>query len=49
MLDDPDGLSPRAQAFLRRAATRQPEQPRPHTDLPQVPDRSGRLITAPWS
>ncbi|MCM0673557.1 hypothetical protein NCC78_02310 [Micromonospora phytophila] len=47
VLDDPDGLSPRAQAFLCRVGTRQPEQPRLLTDFMQVPDRSGRLIAAP--
>ncbi|WP_460776922.1 hypothetical protein [Micromonospora polyrhachis] len=47
MLDNPDGLSTRAQVFLCRAGTRQPEQPRLLTDFMQVPDRSGRLIAAP--
>ncbi|MBF5028517.1 MULTISPECIES: hypothetical protein [unclassified Micromonospora] len=47
VLDDPEGLSPRAQAFLCRAGTRQPEQPRLLTDFVQVPARSGWLIAAP--
>jgi hypothetical protein len=47
VLDSPDDLSPRAQAFLCRAGTRQPEQPRLLTDINRVRDRSGRLIAAP--
>ncbi|MET7402858.1 hypothetical protein ABZS66_56200 [Dactylosporangium sp. NPDC005572] len=47
MLDDLDGLSPRAQSFVRRAGIRRPDQTRLPTDYLQVPDRSGRLIAAP--
>ncbi|WP_238011559.1 hypothetical protein KZZ52_33590 [Dactylosporangium sp. AC04546] len=47
MPDDLDGLSPRAQSFLRRSGIRRPDQTRLPTDYLQVPDRSGRLIAAP--
>ncbi|WP_157740150.1 hypothetical protein [Micromonospora auratinigra] len=47
MLDDPDGLSPRARAFLRRVAVREPTPPRLLTDFRTVRDRSGRLVAAP--
>ncbi|MDG4809562.1 hypothetical protein O7634_22670 [Micromonospora sp. WMMD1120] len=47
VLDDSDGLSPRAQAFLRRAGTREPQQPPPPTELLRVTDQHGRVIAAP--
>jgi hypothetical protein len=48
VLDDLDGLSPRAQAFLSRAGWREPDGgDRLSTDYLRVPDRSGRLICAP--
>ncbi|MET3423819.1 hypothetical protein BJ973_003031 [Actinoplanes tereljensis] len=48
VLDDLDGLSPRAQAFLRRSGDRHPvDTDRLSTDYLRVQDRSGRLITAP--
>jgi hypothetical protein len=48
VLDDLDGLSPRAQAFLRRSGERQSIDTDPlPTDYLWVPDRSGRLVTAP--
>ncbi|WP_125807859.1 hypothetical protein [Actinoplanes sp. ATCC 53533] len=47
VLDDPDGFSPRARSFLRRAQVRQPERSRVPTDFRSVPDRTGRLIPAP--
>lgn len=48
VLDDLDGLSPRAQSFLRRSGDRQTiDTGRLPTDYLRVPDRSGRLVTAP--
>jgi len=47
VLDDPQDLSPRAQAFLLRAASRQPQRPRLPTDFLGLQDRSGRSIAAP--
>ncbi|MEV6964400.1 hypothetical protein AB0M47_04725 [Hamadaea sp. NPDC051192] len=48
VLDDLDGLSPRAQAFLDRGGRRAPDpKPRLPTDYVRLPDRSGRLIFAP--
>lgn len=48
VLDDLDGLSPRAQAFLRRSGDRQQMgTDRLPTDYLRVLDRSGRLVTAP--
>ena len=47
VLDDPDGFSPRAQSFLRRARIQQPEHSRVPTDFLSVPDRTGRLTPAP--
>ncbi|XVU20991.1 hypothetical protein ACQPZJ_27395 [Actinoplanes sp. CA-054009] len=48
LLDDLDGLSPRAQAFLGRSGDRQPvDADRLPTDYLRVPHRSGRLVTAP--
>lgn len=48
VLDDLDGLSPRAQAFLNRAGWCEPDRSdRMSTDYLRVPDLSGRLVSAP--
>ena len=48
VLDDPGGLSPRAQAFLKRSGSRSQTAPtRLSTEYLRVPDLSGQLIPAP--